>query len=72
MNNAETHFAHVPSAPPLDDSEVCWAQISADDYAYLTGPRNYPAPCWWCRGRLIHNSCCYQQCRARTCHFERL
>ena len=65
MPTVNTNVAHVTSAPFLEYSEACWAEISDADYAYLTGPRNYPAPCWWCRGRTLHHPCCYKQCRAR-------
>jgi hypothetical protein len=38
----------------LDD----WPEISDHDHEYLTGPRNWPQPCPWCRGRLAHNPLC--------------
>jgi len=39
-------------------NEQRWASTSAEDFAYLTGPRNYPGPCPWCGGRLRHNPRC--------------
>ena len=50
-------------APLLDDSynDWCWCQIIPADYQYLTGPRNWPVPCVWCRGRLRHHPLCYSQ-----------
>ena len=58
MQTVNTYFAHVPSAPCLEYSEACWAEISDDDYAHLTTPRNYPPPCEWCDERGIHHPCC--------------
>lgn len=52
--------------PPTDDdpgaaaepSEFYLANISAADLHYLTGPRQHPAPCPWCGGRLRHSPRC--------------
>lgn len=39
-------------------NEFYWANLSDRDRDYLLGPRNYPAPCPWCGGRLRHNRLC--------------
>lgn len=35
-----------------------FSKLSAEDLAYLTGPRRYPDACVWCGGRLIHADLC--------------
>lgn len=35
-----------------------WSAINDTDLAYLTGPRDYPPPCAWCGGRIVHNPLC--------------
>ena len=39
-------------------AEDDWPEIQAEDFAYLCGPRDWPDPCPWCGGRLLHNSQC--------------
>lgn len=41
-----------------DDCDFYFDNIDPADYAYLTGPRNYPPPCFTCGGRLIHSKVC--------------
>ena len=39
-------------------SDEWWLRISRADFDYATGPRNYPPPCPWCTGRLVHSEAC--------------
>lgn len=52
----------IPRARNAEDvyayNEECWSQVSQKDYEYLTGDRNWPAPCPWCAGRLLHSQAC--------------
>ena len=40
---------------PNDDY---WSRMAPADYAYATGPRNWPEPCVWCGGRRAHGKLC--------------
>ena len=44
MHTVKTTFPRVMETF-FDDSEFYFGQISDEEYQYLTGPRNYPAPC---------------------------
>ena len=46
------------AASTPDASEFYFANISAADLHHLTGPRQHPAPCPWCGGRLRHSPRC--------------
>lgn len=35
-----------------------WRAINDADRDFLLGPRNWPAPCPWCGGRLVHRVVC--------------
>jgi hypothetical protein len=39
-------------------NELHWATLSDSDHEYLTGPRDLPSPCPWCRGRYLHHHLC--------------
>ena len=41
-----------------DDVDYYFENIDPADYAYLTGPRRYPSPCFCCGGRLVHSTIC--------------
>ena len=41
-----------------DANEWNWQHIDATDRDYLLGPRNWPDPCPWCGGRLVHSTAC--------------
>ena len=41
-----------------DYNEWCWQAISDADRDYLLGPRNWPDPCPWCGGRMVHGAAC--------------
>jgi hypothetical protein len=45
-------------------SDSCWSQVSVPDYRDLTTKRNYPPPCRWCGGRLVHNRLCDWLCQS--------
>lgn len=47
----------IPETEAADDWDW-WQQVKPADYAYLTGPRNYPAHCVWCGGRTRHSAAC--------------
>jgi len=49
--------------PAVDETETpdWWYLVSDDDLNYLTGPRDWPAPCPWCGGRLHHSEACRKQ-----------
>ena len=50
---------HVDRAiAAVEETNDYWSCISAEDRAYLLGPREYPSPCLWCGGRLRHNPQC--------------
>ena len=53
-------FEITPMFPDESDAanEFYWANISDSDHDYLTGPRNYSAPCPWCGGRYRHSRLC--------------
>ena len=68
-DQSESYFSDV--ADPADcepfprfpdesdaDNEFCWSQLPDWDREYLTSPRDYPAPCPWCSGRLHHSPQC--------------
>ena len=45
--------------PPSDAGwEWYWDNLHDADREYLTTPRDYPTPCPWCGGRLIHTEAC--------------
>lgn len=39
-------------------NEAQWQAISDADRDYLLGPRDWPGPCPWCGGRLVHRAAC--------------
>jgi hypothetical protein len=41
-----------------DYSENFWAETTDADYAFLTGPHNYPPACQWCGERGTHHPYC--------------
>ena len=41
-----------------EENDRNWSRLTARDFAYLTAPRCYPAPCPWCGGRTRHNPHC--------------
>lgn len=47
-----------PALSNTDLSTDYWEHISDADREYLLGPREFPAPCPWCGGRIRHNSTC--------------
>lgn len=57
----ELPLASLPSPVDPDCDEANdwhWQQIDDVDRDYLLGPRNWPAPCAWCGGRLAHRLAC--------------
>lgn len=41
-----------------DANEWYWQHIDDADRRYLCGPRDWPAPCPWCGGHLVHRPAC--------------
>ena len=39
-------------------NEEYWSLVRQRDRNYLLSPRDWPTPCPWCGGRLIHSSTC--------------
>lgn len=54
------HFAGEPYEPRVSEeaNEANWQAISDADRDYLLGPRDWPDPCPWCGGRLVHSETC--------------
>jgi hypothetical protein len=57
-DNTTAASAATDSMSDSEYNEFCWQNVEHDVYVYLTGPRNYPPPCAWCGGRLVHNPLC--------------
>jgi hypothetical protein len=53
-------LASEPWEPEVsqDANDANWQAIRDADRKHLLGPRNWPAPCSWCGGRLIHRAAC--------------
>jgi len=51
-------------ATPDADTHDFWGDISEQDYAYLTAPRNPRTPCLFCGGRAVHSQLCIEQQRS--------
>lgn len=50
----------APEPVELDDAanEWHWRHLRDADRDYLLGPRDWPDPCPWCGGRLVHSAAC--------------
>lgn len=52
----------VPAVGTSDENEPdWWGLVTDEDLNYLTSPRQQPAPCWFCGGRLRHSQACREQ-----------
>jgi hypothetical protein len=67
--DADADEALIQNASPSPDatansdafvaySESCWREVYQHDADYLASPRQYPTPCPWCKGRLVHSTLC--------------
>ena len=55
-NADSTKSSFIPSH--LDNRQDWWFCMSVDDFDYATASRDYPPPCPWCSGRLVHSDAC--------------